>query len=134
MFTWDAATIANGFWLIADYLPEIADREASLPDAPRITALLEALGRTVRSEVVAVPADCTDGFGAAYWRRPEAYLDPQVQASMSGLALLDPDVRSQGLARLAADLDSGAWHRRHGDLLGSDSLDCGYRLLIATPA
>ena len=35
------------------------------------------------------------------------------------------------MARLRADLDSGAWHRRHADLLEQDSVDYGYRLLIA---
>ena len=34
-----------------------------------------------------VPADCTDGFFAAYWRRPEAYLDPGVRATISTFAL-----------------------------------------------
>lgn len=33
---------------------------------------------------VLVPADCTDGFLAAHWRKPHAYLDPRVRAGMSG--------------------------------------------------
>ena len=36
-----------------------------------------------------------------------------------------------GLACLAADLDSGAWHDRHADLLEADELDVGYRLVVA---
>jgi hypothetical protein len=35
------------------------------------------------------------------------------------------------MARLRADLASGAWHRRHADLLEQESVDYGYRLLIA---
>ena len=33
--------------------------------------------------------------------------------------------------RLAQDLDSGAWHERHGHLHALDELDAGYRILIA---
>jgi hypothetical protein len=35
------------------------------------------------------------------------------------------------MARLRADLDSGAWAHRHAGLLGRDSMDYGYRLIIA---
>ncbi len=80
---------------------------------------------------VLVPRDCLDGFGAAYWARPEAYLHPDVQAGMSWLAQLPPDVLARGTARLAADLESGEWHRRFGHLLDLDTYDAGYRLLIA---
>jgi hypothetical protein len=37
---------------------------------------------------------------------------------MSGIALLDPDAVTAAIGRLAADLISGRWHRRHGHLLG----------------
>ena len=80
---------------------------------------------------VPVPRDCVDGFGAAFWARPEAYLDPDVQAGMSWLAQLPPEALARGSARLAADLESGAWHRRFGHLLELDTYDAGYRLLIA---
>jgi SAM-dependent methyltransferase len=43
-----------------------------------------------RIEVVPIPHDCADGFFHAYWRRPEAYLDPEVRAGISVFALLDP--------------------------------------------
>jgi hypothetical protein len=35
------------------------------------------------------------------------------------------------MARLAADLKSGAWATRNADLLCRDALDLGYRLLVA---
>jgi hypothetical protein len=78
-----------------------------------------------------VPHDCMDGFFGAYWRRPEAYLEPEVRASISGLALLpDADVLP-GVERLAADLASGEWHRRNVQLLDLERIDLGYRLVIA---
>jgi hypothetical protein len=44
---------------------------------------------------------------------------------------VDPERSAQAVARLEADLRSGAWHERHGALLGQDSIDLGYRLLVA---
>lgn len=35
---------------------------------------------------------------------------------------------------LRADLDAGAWQRRHGALLAREALDLGYRLLVAESA
>jgi hypothetical protein len=32
---------------------------------------------------VPIACDCEDGFLAAYWRRPRAYLDVEVRAGMS---------------------------------------------------
>ena len=80
---------------------------------------------------VPVPRDCTDGFGAAFWARPEAYLDPAVQAGQSWLALLPPGVLAECSAHLADDLASGEWDRRHGHLRTLDELDAGYRIAIA---
>jgi hypothetical protein len=84
-----------------------------------------------RVEAVPVPADCVDGFAACYWNRPEAYLDPEVQAGISCLALLDRGVLARGTERLRADLVSGAWDARYGHLRDLDELDVGYRLIVA---
>jgi hypothetical protein len=119
---------ATSYWLAADYFPEIAAVEAAR--APQLEQVADGLGAT-RVEVVAVPRDCTDGFAGAYWRRPEAYFDPEVRAGISSLAILPDDVVEPALARLRADLDSGAWHERHADLLALDEIDLGYRLVIS---
>ena len=78
---------------------------------------------------VPVPHDCVDGFLAAFWRRPEIYLDPRVRAGMSGFALLDQNTVARGVERLNRDLESGAWEERFGYLRSLDVLDAGYRLL-----
>ena len=45
---------------------------------------------------------------------------------------MPPTAPQSALRRwMRADLASGAWHRRHADLLERDSVDYGYRLLIA---
>jgi hypothetical protein len=80
---------------------------------------------------VPVPADCTDGFTAAYWRRPEAYLDEANRTNMSTFALLDPRLVADGVARLARDLTDRSWHSRYASLLALPELDVGYRLVVA---
>ncbi|WP_155057864.1 class I SAM-dependent methyltransferase [Streptomyces blattellae] len=127
IFTWDPVVFRR-FWLLDEYLPEAArfdDTRAVAVD--RLAALL---GGT-RIDTVPIPHDCTDGFGAAFWRRPEAYLDPQVRAGISMLAQTGERLLRPGLARLSDDLSSGMWHERHADLLDHESLDVGYRLLAA---
>jgi SAM-dependent methyltransferase len=111
-------------WLL-EYLPELA----ALDDAqmPPLSLYAAALGPVTITPVL-IPHDCTDGFLAAYWRRPAAYLDPRIRAAMSSFHAIG-DV-SAALGRLAEDIDSGAWDQRHGALRALDSRDCGYRLVV----
>jgi SAM-dependent methyltransferase len=115
-------------WLVRDYLPEIAELELSR--ALSIEQIKECLhARTVKC--VPIPWDCTDGFQAAYWRRPAEYLNPEVQATISTLAQLPSELVSAAMERLARDLASGEWAARHADLIQCDEMDYGYRLIIA---
>ena len=116
------------FWAL-DYFPEAAT-VASERHAPGEDELRRALS-VGEIRTVMVPRDCLDGFGAAFWCRPEAYTDPTVQAGMSWLALLPDEARTRGSQRLAADLASGEWERRHGHLRQLSELDAGYRIAIA---
>ena len=81
-----------------------------------------------------MPADCTDGFFGAFWRRPEAYLDARVRAGISVFARIPPADVEACVRALRDDLASGAWHERHADLLEREELDLGYRLLVAPRA
>jgi len=116
------------FWLVREYLPAAA--AVSAGHAVPVDRLVELLSGA-RVEPVLVPHDCTDGFGAAFWRRPDAYLDPGVRAGISMLAQADPRELDEGLSALAADLASGAWQERHRELSRSDRLDAGYRLVVS---
>ncbi|WAJ46826.1 methyltransferase domain-containing protein [Mycobacterium sp. Aquia_216] len=127
VFTWDH-NLFRRFWLVNEYLPAAARTDADL--AVPITKLASLLGDP-KIIAVPVPHDCVDGFGGAYWRRPHAYLDPAVQAGMSLFTLTSKVALQKGLSRLRADLDNGAWERRHDDLLDTEELDLGYRLLVA---
>jgi hypothetical protein len=118
--------VLQSFW-ITDYFTlwqpgQVAD--------PSTDDVVEALGR---AEVIPIPTphDCIDGFLLAYWRRPEAYLDPTVRACISGFARASAEDLAPGLSRLRADIESGAWARRYADLLDRDTLDTGMRLVVS---
>lgn len=122
---------AHGFWLTETYFPAIVELDRRR--TPAIGEIADALG-SCRVEPVPVPHDCVDGFLAAFWRRPEAYLDPRVRAGMSGFAVLDASEVARGAARLESDLRSGEWERRFGHLRTLETLDAGYRLVTTTQA
>ena len=126
VFTFDYA-VHSAQWLVTDYLPSMLELDTEVPSP---SAIADALGG---GEViaVAVPHDCTDGFCHAWWRRPEAYLDPSVRAGISGIARLPAADVSRGMALLADDLESGAWRAAHADLLDRTEIDAGYRLVVA---
>jgi SAM-dependent methyltransferase len=127
IYLFDPAEIAR-FWAYP-YWPEAhalqSERDAIGPS--EVASVLDV----IEVAEVPIPIDCTDGFGAAFWGRPEAYLEPQVQRGMSWLAQLEPDALGEGTARLASDLASGEWDRRHGHLRQLAELDVGHRLVIA---
>jgi SAM-dependent methyltransferase len=124
VLTWDAWH--PGFWLVQEYFPEIveADRETF----PTLDAMAGVLG-PIDVQPVPIPADCSDGFLGAYWRRPALYLDEGVRGAISAFAKLR-DANAK-LARLRADLADGSWEARHRDLLALPELDLGYRLVVA---
>ena len=113
------------FWLNRDYLPEFAALRACKILAS-VPALAQAIG--ARLEPVLIPWDCADGFYEAYWRRPEAYLDEDVRRGVSVWDAVGPDVEQRVVQSLGADLASGRWARRNGDLLALDAAELGARL------
>ena len=115
------------FWLTAEYFPEIVELDRGR--CPLVTDVAEYIA-DCRVDRIEIPHDCIDGFLGAFWRRPEAYLDPNVRAGMSGFALLNTNVVSRGVERLRADLESGVWEQRFGHLRKLDVLDVCYRLVV----
>jgi len=124
LLTWDPT--CNDYWFIREYFPEFQALDVS---RFATFAELSAMMGPIEMHDVPIPADCTDGFLGAYWRRPNAYLDPVVRSGISSLHDVgDDDPR---LVRLRRDIESGAWADRHADLLARTTFDIGYRIVVA---
>jgi SAM-dependent methyltransferase len=122
-FTIDFDVCAR-FWLL-DYFPELTIDRHIFPGIEQYADFFQSVDLIP----VPIPADCRDGFLGAYWKRPRAYLDPLVRASISTFSRIGD--MGANLARLEMDIDSGAWERRYSDLQTLSALDLGYRLVIA---
>jgi SAM-dependent methyltransferase len=116
-------------WLMRDYLPELA--QLDVQRFPPIEDQAAAAGEATIVQAVPLPHDCRDGFLGAYWRRPHAYLDPEIRAGISTFHLPGAASLLGGLDRLAEDLESGRWARRYHDILDCTELDVGHRLLTS---
>jgi len=121
--------VHNRHWFLREYVPEIARFEEQR--APSIDEIAYGIGAT-RVETVPIPHDCIDGFTVAHWRRPHAYLDPDVRRANSGLAQADPAVVERGIQRLREDLRTARWHEQHADILELTELDVGIRIIIGS--
>ena len=122
--TWDPAS--EPFWLTRDYFPEIYEMDKDIfPDLEELNVYFDEV--TMRP--LQIPSDCQDGFLAAFWRRPEAYLSSKVRQAMSPFSMIKN--LPEGLQKLEDDLASGAWARKNHALLSSSYLDVGYRLISA---
>jgi ubiquinone/menaquinone biosynthesis C-methylase UbiE len=131
LLTFEPRTVPD-FWL-DDYFPEISLGDKTLfPPIEEVAAMIrEETGLGAAIEPFPVPSDLTDWFLAAGWARPHLYLDPQVRAGISAFAVADQSAIARGLDRLHADLGSGAWFRRYGQVLTRQCYDAGYRFLVA---
>jgi SAM-dependent methyltransferase len=121
ILTWEPPD--KPFWLTSDYLPHFLESDRLL-----FPPWFRDRGDTLDIITIPVPHDCSDGFLCAYWRRPEAYLDPGVRDAISTFSRVGNYERA--LDRLRHDLADGEWYRRYGDLLSEDEMDFGYRLVI----
>jgi SAM-dependent methyltransferase len=132
LFTFDPA-LGDLYWMNRDYLPQFHDL---VPEAHRAPGrweaeLRELLGPGVRVEPVMVPHDCIDGFYGAYWRRPEAFLDPAVRQAISVFSLVNRKEVAAAVERLRGDLVSGRWAEVNARIVSLEELDLGYRLVRA---
>jgi hypothetical protein len=127
ILTFDGAVLTN-FWLNA-YSPEVIAAERRR--YPAIEHVVEVLGGRVEVVPIEVPIDCTDGFGEAFYARPEKFLDPRVRLSQSGWGFVDQSAIDRFVADLTADLDSGEWDRKYGVLRDQPTYLGSLRLLTA---
>jgi SAM-dependent methyltransferase len=128
ILTFDAE-VSGRMWLVTDYLPQVGELDRRI--FPTIAQLTDWLGPDTSVRTIEVPADTPDWTFAAFWAHPERILDPAARAATSGFARTDPAVVDRVVDRVRADLESGAWDVRHGDLRGLDAYDAGLRLVVS---
>lgn len=112
-------------WIVRDYFPGMVALKSDATSGRRLAAELPG----ARSEVLPVPRDCTDLFFAALWGRPELFFDEDVVDPMWVWSRLTDRERQEGRQRLRADLSSGRWDERYGDLRNRDEFDAGLRIV-----
>ena len=115
---------ADSFWLTRDYFPEIVEYDKTI--FPRVDEFHNHFDEVEISSLL-IPEDCIDGFLAAYWKRPSAYLDEEVRNSISSFSKLD-DI-SQTLSKLESDIQSGEWAKRNASILEQSAIDVGYIII-----
>jgi SAM-dependent methyltransferase len=131
ILTFDPEVSAR-MWLIADYLPEVAELDR------RTFPAIETLARWLNAEVdvreVPISRDTPDWMLGSFWAHPERVLDVQARNSTSGFARMPPEVVNRVVKAVERDLEEGTWDARHGHLRKLDEYDAGLRLLVSNPA
>jgi SAM-dependent methyltransferase len=124
--------VSGEMWLMADYLPEVAELDRRTFPAPELLA--GWLGAETRIDVVPIRRDTPDWMMGSFWAHPERVLDERARAATSGFARMDASVVERVVGDVRRDLESGAWDERHGHLRQLDELDAGLRLIVSTTA
>ena len=101
---------ADPFWLTRDYFPEVYDLDKTI--FPNLEELNDHFD-DVKMVPLLIPEDCIDGFLAAYWKRPLAYLEHHVRNSISSFSKFDN--LEDRLKRLNADVQNGTWNGESGN-------------------
>lgn len=110
------------------YAPEMIAVEARR--YPSMAAINEALGGTAEIRSLPIPLDCTDGFGEAYYGRPERLLDPGARLANSAWSFVDPAIGQRFVANLGRDLENGSWDAKWGHLRTLPQWDGSLRLVV----
>jgi SAM-dependent methyltransferase len=117
------------FWL-NDYAPEVMRTEAGR--YPNLNRIADALGEAEVIDI-AIPFDCTDGFNEAYYGRPEMFLDRGARTANSAWSFVGSEVPKRFVRNLSADLESGRWDAKYGELRTRPAFDGALRMVIGRP-
>ena len=111
-----------------EYAPEVIEVEARR--YPVMTSIEKGLGGNVEIIPVPIPLQCVDGFGEAYYGRPERLLDPGARRANSAWSFVDRAVDTRFVEDLSRDLRSGMWDKKHGYLRHQPYFEGSLRLLV----
>ena len=120
--------VSAAMWLMADYLPEVAELDSRTFPAPN--QLAEWLGGAEIHELP-LAADTPDWMLGSYWAHPERVLDEGARRATSGFARQPPAVVKRVVAAVRRDLANGSWDARYGHLRDLTHFDVGLRLVVS---
>lgn len=121
--------VSARMWLMADYLPEVAELDRHT--FPALETLAQWLNTKVDVREVPISRDTPDWMLGSFWAHPERVLDAQARNSTSGFARMAPEVVTRVVEAVGRDLQEGTWDARHGHLRKLDEYDAGLRLLVS---
>jgi SAM-dependent methyltransferase len=128
IFTFDRA-FGRETW-IYEYFPFFWDTFDHYPHPDKLARMLAVTtGKETDILPFPLPPDLRDNFAAAAWQNPERYLQERYRGNISSFQKADSGAVNRSIARLAEDLASGAWKKRHGAVLDLAELDAGYRFV-----
>jgi hypothetical protein len=116
------------FWLNA-YAPEVIATEARR--YPPMASIAAALGGETTVQSVPIPLTCTDGFGEAYYGRPERLLEPGARLACSAWSFVDASVLDRFVETLSRDLSAGTWDAKYGHLRSQPEFAGSLKLVVA---
>ena len=126
------AEVSARMWLMADYLPEVAELDRRIFPAPE--TLARWLGGEVEIRELPIPRDTPDWSLGSFWAHPERVLDAQARNSTSGFARMPAHVVDRVVKAVERDLQDGTLESRHGHLRELGEYDAGLRLLVSEPS
>ena len=115
-------------WL-HDYAPEMIAVEARR--YPAMRAISDGLGGNAEIIPVPIPLGCIDGFGEAYYGRPERMLEPGARLANSAWSFVDKSIGERFVTDLGRDLADGSWDSRYGALRTQPFFEGSLRLIVA---
>src|SRR5919108_5458689 len=94
--------VSARMWLIADYLPEVAELDRRTCPAPE--TLARWLGGEVDVREVAISRDTPDWMLGSFWAHPERVLDVRARNATSGFARMSPAIVERVVGAVRRDL------------------------------
>jgi SAM-dependent methyltransferase len=122
--------ISGQMWLMAEYLPEVAELDHEIFPHPEVIAAW--LGGEARVETIEISRHTPDWMLGSFWAHPERVLDAQARQATSGFARMPDAVVERVVGEVERDLRTGWWDSRHGHLRALERLDVGLRLIVAS--
>ena len=119
------------FWL-SEFAPKLMTYEAGR--MPAINTVVNLLQQQTIVDELPIPFECADGFGEAFFGRPEAFLDERVRRSQSAWGFISNEEERASISALRTSLEDGSWDETFGYLRTASHYCGAVRLITSLPS